>query len=289
MTKIEVDGTMLSVIIVLAVLLSSFYVKNLRLMAAGAMALLVLFLMAKVLYFETSTLIAFILLAIIALFADDLGGFGGILSGGGIQKNPKDDKDPFVKAVKDAYAKQYASFGKSITVDPTYTTRLFKVTKVAQDVYKKLGPDGKLCIVLGGVETISDIRILDDKPFDAEEQIQTLIQDRMMWVKVKVTDPETKELRDDIWVGVKAWVFYISPSNLLFVDESDILDGSVWDTPITTFYNRPLYTELYIDKYYVGKKIIAEKHGLFEPSFTKIIATSTEKHAHYWPYDIAEV
>lgn len=290
MAKIEIDGTMLSILVVLGVLFSSFYTKNLRLVAAGAVALIVLFLMAKVIYFDLTVAIALVLLGLVAMFADDLQEFGGSLLSGSVRKDPNNTADPFVRAVRDAYAKQYAPFGKVITVDPTYTTKLFDRANVAEDVYKKLLLDGKLCIMLGGVETISDIRIYDDKPFDASAQIQNLISERAMWVKVKITDPETKELRDNIWVRVKAWAFYISPTNLLIVDESDILDGSVWNINIDTLYSRPLYTELHISKdLATGRKMLAEKPGLFEPEFTKLIATSTEKHEHYWPYDIAEV
>jgi len=288
--KMEIDSTIASVLIVIGVLGAGLFLEDIKTMALGAIALLVLLIAVKVIYFEFPVIIAMITLAIIALYGDELAGFiserrlktEDIID---ITEPSNEEERKFINEVKAAYAEQYAGNGQVITVDPDYAKKLFEAAGIVEEFKYEGKPDAYPIIFIGGVDKIEKIIISSDKPLPADGQVRELIKNRRIWVKVRIGD------RDNIWVKVKAYVGKLpalSITKLVFFPTSYLIqkeiverfDGTVWNLDISYFNSKPLYEEYSIDILSEPDKLTNSKGRIAEKIATK---------AHYWNYDIAEV
>jgi len=282
--SIQIDPTVLSMVVVLVVLGAGLFNKDIEILALGALALLVLFLMAKIIYFEAPVFFAMIALAVMAMYGKEITGI--ISNGTGPVEiiNPEDkdkEKQQFIEEVKKAYAEQYAPQGTVISVDWDYATRLFKTCNVAEDELKGfLIDENSVLIFLGGVETIDKIAIATDRPLPPCKLLDEMIRDRRAWVKVRIGD------RDNIWVRVKAYIGIV-PWKFDFGFYRKLADGAVWNIPITKLDSYPLYQRFIINHKINWTEVYLEKYnGLFN---REKIAKKIDQKSHYWPYDMAEV
>lgn len=289
--KMEIDSTIASVLIVIAVLGTGLFLEDIKTIALGAIALLILLIATKIIYFELPVILAMVALGIIALYGDEL---SGLFSEAGIKlkdeidtRNPSSEEEKkFIEEVKKAYAEQYAGTGQVITVDPDYAKRLFEAAGAGGEFKEKFGVDDQPLIFIGGVDKIEKIIISSDKPLPADGQVDEMIKDRRIWVKVKIGD------RDDIWVRVKAFVgkrnISVAKSiadviiGLISENVAERYDGAVWDIDLSYFDRKPLYSEF-------GMDITSEPDRLVDGDTMKPIASKVKENSHYWPYDIAEV
>lgn len=304
----QIDNTVFSVVLVLGVLGIGLFAKNIQIIAIGALALLVLLLMAKIVYFEAPVVFAMIALGVLAIYGNTLQEAAGSAFKFIDGEEVKEDK--FRQEIIKAYAEQYAPENHFITVDWDYATRLFQKCGVNEPLKGFLFDKNSAVLVLGGADTIEDIRILSKKPLSPCEQLNEVISNRRIWVKVKVGD------REDIWVKVKAYVSIVSWKNDWSWIQDDV-DGAVWAQPISIFDKEPLYREVYFTKGdfdakdlspFVAAKIIPvfgtlitiggiaynvwqiRFSGLMKDKETdKILAVKVDKKSKYWPYVIAEV
>ena len=307
--KMEIDSTIASVLIVIGVLGAGLFLEDIKIISLGAIALLVLLIAVKVIYFELPVILAMVALTIIAIYGDEL---TGLISKTGLKvedvidiTEPSNEEErKFINEVKAAYAEQYAGNGQVITTDVKYAKKLFESAGITKEFVRDWLPDAYPIIFIGGADRIEKIVIADDKPLAADAQARELIRNRRIWVKVKIGD------RDNIWVKVKAYVgkkpsfsvvktaagagvLYAIPiiSNILipitaaggyaaYCEELGRFDGAVWNVDISAFNNIPLYEEFDINR-------LTEPDTLEGPG--GITAKKASVRSHYWNYDIAEV
>ena len=289
--KMEIDSTLVSVIVVIVVLGAGLFLEDIKTIAIGAIALLILLIAAKIIYFEFPVILAMVALGIIALYGNELAGaLAGIDLGLKDEisvKDPKSEEErKFIEDVKKAYAEQYARAGEVITVDPKYAKRLFDVAGAGKEFNEKFRVDDQPIIFIGGADKIDKIVVSSDRPLPADGQVDELIRDRRIWVKVRLGD------RDNIWVRVKAYVgkrkLSVAKSiadvliGLISESGAERYDGAVWDVDISYFDRKPLYSEFGID-------ITSDPDRLVDGDTMEPIASKVRESSHYWPYDIAEV
>ncbi len=212
--SLQIDSSILSVVLVVGVLGLGLLSENIKVAAIGALALLVLMVAIKAVYVEPPVILAMIVLALIALYGDDLMALTGNFSkfSGDVINSKKNSKknskeNLIFKAAVEAYARQVASAGHVFTVDYDYSTKLIEPQGL--QLRKKrwfILPDERNVIILGGADTIDQVIINQHDPLPAEWQVGSLVEKRRMHVRVRIKDPETGEERDDVWVRVKAYV-----------------------------------------------------------------------------------
>jgi len=204
--SLQLDSSVLSVVLVVGVLGAGLLSENIKVAAIGALALLVLMVAIKTVYVEPPVILAMIALALIALYGDDLMALTGDFSklSGDVTKSKE---DPIFKVAVEAYAQQVAGAGHVFTVDYDYSTKLIE-SQGLQLREKRwfILPDERNVIILGGADTIDQVIINQHDPLSAEWQVGSLVEERRMYVRVRIKDPETGEERDDVWVRVKAYV-----------------------------------------------------------------------------------
>jgi len=280
--KMEIDSTVASVLVVVIVLGLGIYTENIKTLALGAMALLILLVALKAVYFEFPVIVALIALTLLALYSDELTDFIGsstIAVKDEINpNNPKNDEESkFIEEVKKAYEAQYAPAGSVITVDLKYAQDLFRKAGAAEEFIQSWRLDDYPIIFIGGVDTIEKVIIYSDEPLPAEAQVASLIKDRRLWVKVRLDN------RDDIWVRVKAFVGK-QPNHAY-----DEYDGAVWDVDIRNFDALPLYEDFSLTIPLIGKGVWICKGSGGLCSYESAYAKKVGEKSHYWSYDIAEV
>lgn len=225
--SLQIDSSILSVVLVVGVLGTGLLSENIKVAAIGALALLVLMVAIKAVYVEPPVILAMIALALIALYGDDLMALTGDFSklSGDVTKSKE---DPIFKAAVEAYARQVASAGHVFTVDYDYSTKL--IESQGLQLRKKrwfILPDERNVIILGGADTIDQVIINQHDPLPAEWQVGSLVEERRMHVRVRIKDPETGEERDDVWVRIKAYVATIELKDVLSAVSNVTWEGDI--------------------------------------------------------------
>lgn len=269
--SIQIDPTVFSIVIVLAVLGIGLLAKDIRVTAIGALALIVVLLIAKVTYLEPPVIFAMIALGVLAMFGDEIQKAAEEVVDGDTKIVDKDED--FKKQVVQAYAEQYAPAGHFMTVSIKYSDSLLKKCNAWDDFNKELWFDDHAMIALGGADTIDKIIISREKPYEACIQFGEIKQNRRIWVRVTVGD------RDDVWVRVKAYIFKI-PWHKYGISEGDKeVNGVIWNKPLDTVMYNDLYRQVY--PYKSEQLLDAETH--------EVLAEKVDYKYHHWDGVIAEV